>query len=239
MAQMAHAGASPDVHPDHHASWRFYAVVGVILTIITAVEVAVFYIPPLEPVLVPTLLILSIAKFAGVVGYYMHLKFDHGMFTFLFVAGLVLGTFEVVALMALAHWNPGMVPPRQPVRAQMVAAIPAAAPLSDEEVAAIVDPLPDAPTAAAIAAGAEIFGRSTCVGCHAADGVGVANMGPDLTDAAWLHGDGSYKNIVATILRGVAQPIELNNVMLARGGMATLTDEQVTQVGAYVHSMSN
>ena len=105
-AHGAHGGHGG--HPDAHASAQFYIVVGVILTVITAVEVAVFYIPALEAWLVPILLVLSIGKFAGVVMYYMHLKFDNWLFSFMFLAGLALATFMVCALMLLAHWNPGM-----------------------------------------------------------------------------------------------------------------------------------
>ena len=68
------AGGSQQAHEDHagHASTGFYWTIGVILTVITAVEVAIFYIPALESVLVPTLLLLSAAKFVLVVMFFMH-----------------------------------------------------------------------------------------------------------------------------------------------------------------------
>lgn len=91
-----------------HGGWKFYTMVGVILTIITAVEVAIFYVPALEGILVPTLLVLSAAKFAIVVMFYMHLKFDHKLFSFMFLAGLFLAIVAVTALMLLAHWVPRM-----------------------------------------------------------------------------------------------------------------------------------
>lgn len=231
---MAHAA---DAHPDAHASWQFYTVVGAILTVITAVEVAVFYIPPLAPILVPTLLLLSIGKFVGVVAYYMHLKFDHGLYTFLFCSGLALAIFEVLALMVLSHVNPGMVPPRQPVRAQLVAAVPMTT-LSAEELEAVLAGLPDEPAQASIDAGAEIYPTAVCVGCHGVDRLGVPNMGPNLADATWLNNDGSYKGIVGTILNGVPEPQEHANVMPPRGGAASLTDEQVAQLAAYIYSGS-
>ena len=46
-----------------HASVGFYWMIGAVLTVITAVEVAVFYIPALAGILVPLLLVLSVAKF--------------------------------------------------------------------------------------------------------------------------------------------------------------------------------
>ena len=57
---------------------------------ITAVEVAIFYIPFLEPVLVPLLLVLSAAKFILVVMFFMHLKFDSKLYRALFVGPLVV-----------------------------------------------------------------------------------------------------------------------------------------------------
>lgn len=93
-----------------HASPAFYWAIGGILTVITAVEVAVFYIPALHPVLVPTLLVLSAVKFLLVVMFFMHLKFDSRIFSGLFMAGMVLAMFMTVALVVLYRvlpaWGP-------------------------------------------------------------------------------------------------------------------------------------
>jgi cytochrome c oxidase subunit 4 len=95
-------------HDSHgaHASVRFYWMIGIVLAIITAVEVAVFYIPALERVLVPVLLVLSAAKFALVVMFFMHLRFDSPVLTGLFLAGVVLATLMVVSLIVLYHYLP-------------------------------------------------------------------------------------------------------------------------------------
>ena len=89
-----------------HPTWRFYVIVGVILTVITAAEVAVFYIPALAGILVPLLLVLSAGKFALVVMFYMHLRFDSPIFSGVFVAPLILAVFVVVALIVLFHVFP-------------------------------------------------------------------------------------------------------------------------------------
>ena len=109
----AGAGSGGDGHAHHggdahgsHASPAFYWVIGGILTVITAVEVAIFYIPFLKPVLVPSLLILSAGKFLLVVMYFMHLKFDHRILTGVFLSGMVLATFITVALIVLYHVLP-------------------------------------------------------------------------------------------------------------------------------------
>jgi cytochrome c oxidase subunit 4 len=95
-------GAGSD-HGAHggHASPGFYWAIGGVLTVITAVEVAVFYIPFLASVLVPILLILSAAKFVLVVMFFMHLKYDSRIFSGVFLAGLVLAAFMTVALIIL------------------------------------------------------------------------------------------------------------------------------------------
>ena len=92
---------SADVGETTHASVGFYWMIGAVLTILTAVEVAVFYIPALHPVLVPTLLSLSSAKFVLVVLFFMHLRFDSRVFSTVFMAGMVLAMFMTVAMVIL------------------------------------------------------------------------------------------------------------------------------------------
>ncbi len=90
-------------HHEHrgHASTATYLTVAGVLTIITLVEVGVFYVPAFQPVLVPVLLSLSAAKFALVVMFYMHLKFDHRLFTLIFSLPLLLALGVAVALLFL------------------------------------------------------------------------------------------------------------------------------------------
>ena len=80
--------------------------------------------------------------------------------------------------------------------------------------------------AAALAAGHTTF-ESTCAPCHRADGGG--NIGPNLTDDYWLHGD-TPAEIVHTVTVGYPDK-----------GMPTwgqaLTPEQIADVVAYVMSL--
>ncbi len=82
------------------------------------------------------------------------------------------------------------------------------------------------PTPDEIAAGKEIY-AGKCVACHMADATG--GIGPDLTDAEWLHG-GNLAAITKTVAEGVPA-----KGMLAWGPI--IGDEQVRQVSAYVHSL--
>lgn len=99
-------------HDEHggHATVGTYVLIGVILTVITAVEVAVFYIPALSSVLIPTLLTLSAAKFVIVVLFYMHLRYDHPIFSRVFFGPMLLALVVVIGLLLLfkvaPHFSP-------------------------------------------------------------------------------------------------------------------------------------
>ena len=96
-----------------HASPKFYVMIGIILAVLTGMEIAAFYIPiPSHTVEVSILLFLSVLKFILVVGYFMHLKFDSNIFSLVFVAGLVLAVFMVSALIVLYQWLPSTTPPQ-------------------------------------------------------------------------------------------------------------------------------
>ena len=88
------------VHTGHPTPGTYFKV-ALILSAITAIEVGIFYITALGKGIIPVLAVLSIAKFALVAMFYMHLKFDHKLFTTLFVAGLALATTVVIALISL------------------------------------------------------------------------------------------------------------------------------------------
>ena len=84
-----------------HASVRTYVRVALILTLITALEVGVIYIRQLTPIIVPLLLAMSAAKFALVVMYFMHLRYDTRSLTTVFVGPLLVATGLAIALMTL------------------------------------------------------------------------------------------------------------------------------------------
>ena len=84
-----------------HPSADVYLRIGAVLVILTVLEVGVFYVPAFHPVLVPVLLVLSAAKFTLVVMFYMHLKADSKVFTFLFGVPLLLAVGVMIALLFL------------------------------------------------------------------------------------------------------------------------------------------
>ena len=86
-----------------HPTWSTYWKVATILTLITAVEVWVYYIPSFvaSRFFVPSLLIMSAVKFATVVMFYMHLKYDHKLFRALFTGPLTIAILTLIVLMFL------------------------------------------------------------------------------------------------------------------------------------------
>ena len=96
-----HAPTSEVEHA--HPTWSTYWKVALILTIITVGEVWAYYIPSFVASrgFVPTLLFLSALKFAIVVMFYMHLKYDHRLFRVLFTGPLLIATLTLIALLFL------------------------------------------------------------------------------------------------------------------------------------------
>ena len=80
-----------DTH-EHGMSDAGYIKIAVILALITALEVSTYYVD-FGPLFMPALLIMMVVKFVMVVSYFMHLKFDSKVFSFLFYTGLGLALF--------------------------------------------------------------------------------------------------------------------------------------------------
>lgn len=93
-------------------------------------------------------------------------------------------------------------------------------------------------TPAAIAQGDSIYHKNgMCYACHGTNAEGA--VGPNLTDAEWLHGDGSYDMIVATITSGVPADKAKKGIPMPPKGGSSITDEEVKAVAAYVYSLSH
>jgi cytochrome c oxidase subunit 4 len=96
----AHAPAEHE-----HPTAKKYLGIAILLTIITVVEVAIFYMPSMKPMLPPILLTLSALKFAIVAMFYMHLKFDHRLFSWVFVVPMCFAAAIILALLALFSYS--------------------------------------------------------------------------------------------------------------------------------------
>ena len=96
-------------HADHPDSSQ-YIVIGIILAVFTAVEVAISFAAVPAGVAVPSLIVLTILKFALVVLWFMHLRFDSGWFRRLFVFGLAIALAVYAATISLMLYAGGNQP---------------------------------------------------------------------------------------------------------------------------------
>jgi cytochrome c oxidase subunit 4 len=93
-------------HADHvheHPTWKQYKWVALWLFVITVIEVWAYYIPSFvaSAAFKPALLLMSAIKFAVVVMYYMHLKFDHPLFRKLFIGPMIIAGATLIAFLFL------------------------------------------------------------------------------------------------------------------------------------------
>ncbi len=89
-----------DLHRAHPGE-REYIKIALILAVITLAEVGIVYIESLENLLPPILIAMSLVKFAMVVLWFMHLRFDSRLFRRFFVTGIVLALFIYMIVLTL------------------------------------------------------------------------------------------------------------------------------------------
>ena len=93
-------------------------------------------------------------------------------------------------------------------------------------------------TPATIAQGDSIFhSKGNCYACHGSNAQGA--VGPNLTDAEWIHSDGSYDAIVKQVTNGVPQAESKSGIPMPAKGGSSITDDEVKAVAAYVYSLSH
>src|SRR5438105_1886715 len=86
----------------HESRTLTYVVVAGILTVLTAMEVVASYnVQALGPILVPVLIVVSGAKFALVIMFYMHLRYDSWAFSAIYLPVLLLTVGVIVYLVLL------------------------------------------------------------------------------------------------------------------------------------------
>jgi cytochrome c oxidase subunit IV len=113
---MAHPATTDQPEPqeaielDHHPSPRQYVTIAVVLVLVTALEVAIYYVEALGDLLVPLLIAFAFIKFFLVVTWFMHLRFDSALFRRLFVTGLVLAMAVFGIVLAVFFARGGAAP---------------------------------------------------------------------------------------------------------------------------------
>jgi cytochrome c oxidase subunit 4 len=91
----------------HHPQPRQYVSIAIVLAVLTAAEVGLFYLEAGvdavgQSLTVPALLILSALKFYLVVAMFMHLRFEKRLLSRFFTSGAILaGALYLITLAAL------------------------------------------------------------------------------------------------------------------------------------------
>ncbi len=108
------AALAHDAHAHHaHPTAKTYVQIAVVLFALTFLEVASYEIAHgepgalqnlVKPVFIPALILLSIAKFALVGMYYMHLKTDDRLLSWVFNFSLLIAVIVVLGLMVLMSY---------------------------------------------------------------------------------------------------------------------------------------
>ena len=113
----AHASPTTTAAEEHdHPSAGVYVKIGIVLFVLTALEVGLYEFTygehagvaghTLQPFFVPLLLLLSAAKFALVAMFYMHLKQDPRLLSSLFIFPLLLAaTLIAMLIILLQYWR--------------------------------------------------------------------------------------------------------------------------------------
>ena len=82
-----------------------------------------------------------------------------------------------------------------------------------------------APDPALVARGDTLYhGPGNCYACHGTKAIGA--VGPNLTDAEWIHSKGTYEEIVAQILKGRGLTIARRTVAKYREELGILPSHQ-------------
>lgn len=204
---MSHPTHADGGHDLPHSHQKHYLIVAAVLTVVTAVEIGILFLPAVNGTwwVVPFIGVLAVFKFGLVVGEFMHLRPDHGVYKFLFMSPMFLALFSFIALSALAvvtyqPFGGGYAITQRDRKAGFVP--PSAG--GGFEVAWPEDKLKAAFAEAekgGFAKGKATF-ASTCANCHRGDGGGMPALGPNMTDDCFKHG-GSLAELYTTIGKGV------------------------------------
>ncbi len=88
-----------------HPSAKEYVRIAVILFVLTGLEIGASYAGVSSGILIPTLWVLAIVKFALVVLWFMHLRFDDRRYARFFVMGLSgASVLYLIVLISLRAW---------------------------------------------------------------------------------------------------------------------------------------
>jgi cytochrome c oxidase subunit 4 len=96
-----HPAQDQEAQVEHgaHPTEAKYVKVALVLAVLTAVEVGLYYTKFSEAATNAALIGLAAVKFVMVAAYFMHLKFDNKLLRRLFITGFVLASFVYVGFL--------------------------------------------------------------------------------------------------------------------------------------------
>ena len=241
-AAHAHDGHETDGHAHDglpHSHKKAYIRLGVLLTVVTAIELGMPFLkdyPAIweagQPMWAPLLVAMSVFKFGAVVGEFMHMRGDRGIYQFLFISPLLIAItiFILLGGLAMASFKPfgeGLAITAFDIKAGYVEPIKS----SGAEPA-----LPEEKFKAAFAAAKTkdfAEGKATflrvCKSCHGDNGGGIVGLGFNLTDDCYKYGS-NFKDLYTTVAEG-------RNANKMPGQGAILKSEEIRQVVYYIKSL--
>ena len=240
----------PQHHDSRHPTFKQYLTIAIILFVITAVEFLIVVPQGLKGsrVVIAPLVALSALKFAIVIMFYMHLKFDNRLLGAVFITGLLLaiaagssvlalfGSFQpsprdFAAANAVAYTHPGEAGGYEEV--EMEQPVPGVTPDGGTEMV-VEEP---AGGSDLVAQGQGIFtGLGGCLACHTIEGISAGMVGPDLTH---IGTDGATRKPGVSARDYIAESIRTPEAFVATGVpkaipgvmtsalVASLSEEQV------------
>ena len=108
MSNVSSAAPAPHIIEESKKYFTFFNL-SLFLIAVTGIELVIIYFPITTWIVYTALVILSVLKFAGVVWWFMHLRWDRALCTVLFLMGFVLALGTVTALLLLFQFDPGSV----------------------------------------------------------------------------------------------------------------------------------
>jgi cytochrome c oxidase subunit 4 len=108
-AGTGHDAAVPDDggHRHKEPTDKQYVFIALLLAVLTAIEIAATEVGPDGALLIVSLLVLMVVKFAFVILFFMHLRFDNKLFGRMFYIGLGFAVVLYSVVLATFHfWTP-------------------------------------------------------------------------------------------------------------------------------------
>ena len=206
----------PDHQDSRHPTFKQYVLIAIILFAITIVEFLIIVPQSLKgaAVTLAPLFILSAIKFAIVVMFYMHLKFESRTLTIVFVTGLVLAFLAGGSLLTI--FGSLQPTPRDFAAANAVPFTHGAEADGHTKETPTPTPTPEITIEpnGLTAQGEALFTGGNCRGCHTIDGLTSGVVGPDLTR---IGVDGSDRQPGVSASAYITESIRMPEAFVATG----------------------